>query len=132
MTVFGLKQCCFLVCYSEHPCFKCLGTPSLHPFVAFASVRSCCIRSLYMLYVRASFHVSLGILCVSSDRKCSQEGRSGCLAQMFLFQNLFCCCIVSSDRCQQKKIFMLFGLTVILMSNKRFSVDVWTKLVCPF
>ena len=55
-----------------------------------------CIRSLrsfvlhsFVVYARASFHVSLGILCVSSDRKCSQEGRSGCLAQMFLFQTTF-------------------------------------------
>ena len=31
---------------------------------------------------------------------------------------------------QQQK--MLFGVTVILMSHNRFSVDVWTKLLCLF
>ena len=46
------------------------------------------------VFLTASFHVSLGILCVSSDRKCSQEGRSGCEGLMFLFQNrcCYCCC----------------------------------------
>ena len=63
-----------------------------------------------------------------------QDARLWCFCFIFFVVALFLLvdtthvCSVRFN--QQQK--MLFGVTVILMSHNRFSVDVWTKLVCLF
>ena len=73
----------------------------------------------------------VSLLIASAHRKVDQDARVWCFCFKIVVL-VVVVAIVSSDRYQQQKLFMLFGVTVILMSHNSFSVDVWTKLVCLF